>query len=401
MTSTVQNPATATIPSSQELIERAIDLVPLLRENAAKADRDRRIPEENIRALDDSGLLRATRPPQHGGYEIDPITKNVVMGTLARGCGSTAWVATLLADGNFLAAKFPDEVQDEVFADPDAKVSATLIAAGRAERDGAGFRVSGKWPFNTGCLHAQWVAQPAVVELEAGRPEVCFFLMPYTELTIVDDWDVSGLRGTGSNTVTGQNVYVPQERMVRLAEAKSGKCFGELNKDKPLYRIPPVPYIITSGGAAFPGLAQAAYDLFMEKLPNRGPIAYTGYTQRNEAAITHHQVAEVALKMECANDLLTSATATVWRKALDNEPYTGADMPRIWGQVSYATRLFGEVIEVLRVASGAHAIYNDQPMSLIARDAAALSTHAAMMPTTGVEHYGRSLSGQEPNTPWL
>lgn len=147
---TVATPDTS--PASQEAlrseyIQRAKDLVPLLRSNARRTDEERRLPQENIDALEKSGILRASRPVQHGGIEMDEITKFHVFSELARGCGSTGWVATLLSDASFLVSLFPDEVQAEVFADPNTHTTATLIPAGRAERDGSGFRVTGRWPF--------------------------------------------------------------------------------------------------------------------------------------------------------------------------------------------------------------------------------------------------------------
>jgi len=389
------------VPSNETLIRRASELVPLLRANARQADRDRRLPRANLEALEKSDLLRATRPLHHGGFEMDTPTKIRVMSELARGCGSTAWTATLYSDANYLVSLFPDEVQDQVFADPNMRCTATLIPAGRAERDGSGFRVSGKWPFNTGCLDAQWVVQPAVIELEAGQPEVCIFLMPYSELKILDDWHVSGLRGTGSNTVVGEHVLVPQERMIRLAEAKLGGHRSVKNRDKTLYRTGPVPYVLSSACAVMPGLARAAMEMFLEKLPTRGPIAYTGYGQRSEAPLTHHQVGEAELKIRAADHLTAEIGEIVSSHARSGEPYAPTELPKVWGMVAYSTKLYAEAVEILRLASGAHGIYDTAPIQLMFRDAQALLMHAVMMPPTGIEHYGRALSGLAPNNPWL
>ncbi|MDT7710389.1 MAG: 3-hydroxy-9,10-secoandrosta,3,5(10)-triene-9,17-dione monooxygenase [Pseudonocardiales bacterium] len=401
MTELAERPTAA--PTGAELIQRAADLVPMLRANAPQAHAERRMPKENLKALEDSGILRATRAREYGGYEIDTHTKLGIFRELARGCGSTAWVATLYSDADFLIAHFPDEVQEQVYGDGDPSVhcTATLIPTARAERDGAGFRLNGKWPFNSGCLDGTWVTEPAVVELEAGRPEVCLFLMPYADLTILDDWHVSGLRGTGSNSVVGENVFVPEERMLRLEELKLGQGRSERNKDRPIYTIPAVPYVLTSGGGTFPGLASAVLELFMERLPTRGPIAYTGYGQRSEAPITHHHVAEASMKIRSGDHLMSGAADILSRHAQSGEPYAPGEIPEIWGMVSYSTRLYGEAIETLRQASGASGIHESQPIQLVSRDAQALATHAVMMPTTGIEIYGRSLCGLEPNTPML
>lgn len=373
----------------------------MLRANARQADRERRMPRENLAALEQTELLRATRPVQHGGFEMDTLTKIRVMSELARGDGSTAWVALLYSDGNYLVSLFPDEVQDEVFAAPHARITATLIPAGMAKRDGAGFRVTGRWPFNTGCLDAQWVVQPAVIELEPGAPEVCLFLMKYEELTIVDDWYVSGLRGTGSNTVVAEHVFVPEARMLRLVDAKWGGHRSVANRDKVLYRTGPIPYVLSSACTVMPGLAKAAMELFLEKLPSRGPIAYTGYAQKSEAPVTHHLLAEADLKIRAAEHLMMDIGELVGSHAERGAPYALTDLPRAWGMLGFSSRLCLEAIEAIRMVSGAHGIYDSQAIQIVFRDAQALSTHGVLMPSTGIEHYGRALAGLTPNNPWL
>jgi alkylation response protein AidB-like acyl-CoA dehydrogenase len=387
-------------PSREELVQRAADLIPLLRKNAPQADRERRLPEENLDALEESGLLRMTRPRRYGGYEIDARTKYEVLSELARGCASTAWVTMIYTDVSFIIGKFPDEVQDEVFSDSHVRATGTLIPTAQAVRVAGGFRVGGQWRFNTGSLHAQWVFEPAIVEFEAGRPEVCIFLMRWSELEIIDDWYVSGLRATGSNSAVAREVFVPENRVLRFVDLKEDHSKSEANKGSHLYAIPAFPFVFTSGGSHLPGVAKAALDLFLERAQDR-PITYTGYTKKSDAAVTHLQVAEVSLKIAAADHLMHEASEILDYRAATGTPWAPEDMPKVWGIVSYTSRLCAEAIETIRQAAGASAINDGDPMQLIARDAGALSTHAAMMPTTGLEHYGRSLCGLPPTTPLL
>ena len=388
------------IPSREELVQRAADLVPLLRKNAPQADQERRIPEENLVALEEAGLLRMTRPRRYGGYEIDALTKYEVLTELARGCASTAWVTMIYTDVSFIIGKFPDEVQDEVFSDPQVRATGTLIPTGQAVRVDGGFQVNGQWRFNTGSLHAQWVFQPAIVEYEPGQPEVCIFLMRWSELEIMDDWFVNGLRATGSNSAVARDVFVPENRVLRFADLKENRSKSEQNKGSHLFGMPPFPFVFTSGGSHLPGVARAALELFLERAASR-PITYTGYAQKSDAAVTHLQVAEVSMKIAAADHLMREASGILDHHAATGTPWGPDELPRIWGIVSFSTRLCAEAIETIRQAAGASAINDSDPMQLIARDAGALSTHAVMMPTTGLEHYGRSLFGLPPTTPLL
>ncbi|SDC93242.1 acyl-CoA dehydrogenase family protein [Actinokineospora iranica] len=395
------SPGLLATPDSDELVHRAASLVPLLRSNAQRCAEARRVPAENLEALREAGLFRLMLPRHFGGYESTMRTKMAVLAEIARGCASTAWVATLYYDATFLLSLFPDSVQDEVFADPVTLHSATLVPTGRAVRVNGGYLVSGRWPFNSGCLDATYAVQPGMIENSDGPAEMAHFVIPYTELTVADDWHVSGMAGTGSNTVTGENIFVPNERAALASRVMFGAHLSERNAHSALYRVPLVPYVLTSCPPAFLGMAAAAYELFMARLPERGPIAYTGYTHFRDAPITHHQVAGAKLTIEAADHFAYQAADLVDQRARTGTPYGPQDKPRVWGLVSHATKLYMEAIETLRLASGATAINEAMPIQLVARNAQALATHALMLPTTGVEHYGRALCGLEPSTPLL
>jgi hypothetical protein len=150
-----------------------------------------------------------------------------------------------------------------------------------------------------------------------------------------------------------------------------------------------------------PGLAKAAMELFLEKLPARGPIAYTGYAQKNEAPITHQLLGEADLKIRAAEHLMMDIGELVGSHAERGAPYALTELPRAWGMLGFSSRLCLEAIEAIRMASGAHGIYDSQAIQIVFRDAQALSTHGVLMPSTGIEHYGRALAGLTPNNPWL
>jgi len=385
--------------SRSELAERAAGLVPLLRERALRANDERRVVPECLAALRGAGALRMSRPARFGGHEAGARTKTEVFGEIARGCGSTAWVTTLHEDAAWLASMLPDAVQEEVFSDPDTLFTATLIPTAKAERRGDGFVVNGRWPFNTGCLEADYVIEPAITDLAGGAPEVCLFLMPYAELTIEDDWFPTGLRGTGSNSVTGKDVFVRRERMLRLADVKSGAARSARNTAA-VHRMPLQPYILTSGGATLPGLARAAFELVSERIVGRA-ITYTLYADRTQAPVTHLQLAEAAMKMRSADLLLFDTVDRIDRYATEDRAWTDEEKTLCWASVGYGSRLYLEAIESLRLMSGASALDDRSPIQLVAKNAAALASHAMLVPTTGLEQYGRALCGLAPTSPFL
>ncbi|MEU4805809.1 acyl-CoA dehydrogenase family protein [Actinosynnema sp. NPDC023587] len=380
-----------------DLVDRVRALVPLLRANAARCTEDRRVPRENLDALREAGLYRAGLPRHFGGLESDMRTKFAALVEVARGCGSTAWVSTIYTDAVFLLAKFPDEVQEEVYADPEAFHCATLALPGRAVPVDGGYAVSGRWPFNSGCLDASYLLQPAVVE----GGELTHFLLSAPDVTIEDDWYVSGMEGTGSNTVSGQDVFVPHRHAIPTMRLLDQTHRSERNADSPVFRHPPLPYLLTSGVASFVGMAETAYELYLARLPRRGQVAYTGYAHHRDAPITHHQVAETRFKIDSARLLAEQAADLLDERIAAGVLCDEEDRARVWGLAGYASRLCTEAVEVLRLASGASGIATKNPIHQISRDVQALATHAIMVPTTGIEHYGRALCGVAPSTPLL
>src|SRR4029434_2964506 len=189
------------VPSMSDLIERAATVRPLLEQNADETDRLRRLPDAVVQSLKETGLCRLMVPKRFGGYETDIRTYIAVMAELGRGCGSTAWVASLINVCAWLAGLFPEQAQRDVWAeDPDAWIAGSLAPNGLAVPADGGWRVKGRWPWASGCLHAQWVACGIHMENDQGEmTNLGLSLMPIGDVRIEDTWFMVGMKGTGSN----------------------------------------------------------------------------------------------------------------------------------------------------------------------------------------------------------
>ncbi|MCU1656697.1 MAG: oxidoreductase [Pseudonocardiales bacterium] len=151
------SPTAADRDRRAELVRRAVELVPLLERNAGQTEDDRRVAEENIAAIEKAGLFKIMQPKRYGGMEVDFRTKLEVTSTLARGCGSTAWTTNLINVCHWFVGVWNEQAQDDVWGEnPDNRVAGVLAPTGTAEVVDGGYRVSGRWEWCTGCLHAQW-----------------------------------------------------------------------------------------------------------------------------------------------------------------------------------------------------------------------------------------------------
>ena len=374
---------------TDSLVARAAGLVPMLRKSAPAAEKARRVPQESYDALSAAGIFKMTAPKAYGGVEADFQTQCDVLAEIARGCPSTSWVATIYSAMSWLVATFPDETQEEIYANRDPRIAGVFSPTGTAVPKDGGFAVNGRWPFNTGCHGATWTVLNVVV----GELPTCM-IATSADLEILDDWYATGMTATGSNTVIAKNVFVPARRAMPLPDMLEAKYPARHNSDNPYFNYPMAPVLTVNAAGTPIGTARGAMDAFLERLPGRG-ITYTTYTNKSEAPVTHLQMAEASLKLD-------SSAAHVRLAAAIMDEATGRmtlqERVKARAHVAYSTGLAREATDILFYASGASSIQEHMAIQRYQRDIQALSNHAIMHPQTGLELYGRILCGLPPNT---
>ena len=391
----------STPPSDTGLVERVQAIQPLLREHALRTEQERRVTGEAVAALTDAGVYRMNVPRRYGGYQSRLSTQVEVLGEIAAGCGSTGFMALNQAGCSYIAALFPDEAQDEIFTSPDVRIGGTLIPDAVAVATDGGYVVNGTSAFATGCQNADWHLLTARVESDSGLPEVLWTAVPMSDLEILDDWYVSGLAGSGSNSVVARDVFVPAHRVLPVGALLRGESASKANADDPFYRMPVLLLFCAWTAPNALGLARAALAEFTERIHHRG-ITYTFHERQYEAGVTHLQVAEAALKISCAELLTGEFVARIEAATKNGDPsYTQADRARIRAQSGYTTRLCKEAVDLIASASGASSLHRDVPVQRAVRDLHALSLHSFVNPTTNLELYGRVLAGVDAGTPFL
>lgn len=351
-------------------------------------------------ALTDAGVYRMNVPRRYGGYQSRLSTQVEVLSEIAAACGSTGFMALIQAGCSYIAALFPDEAQDEIFTGPDVRVGGTLIPDAVAVATDGGYVVNGTSGFATGCQNADWHLLTARVEHAGGPPEVLWTAVPMSDLEILDDWHVSGLAGSGSNSVVARDVFVPAHRVLPVGPLLAGDLASKANADDPFYRMPVLLLFCAWTAPNALGLARASLAEFTERIHRRG-ITYTFHERQYEAGVTHLQAAEAAMKISCAELLTGEFVARIEAAAEHGDPYTQADRARIRAQSGYTTRLCKEAVDLIASASGASSLHQDVPIQRAVRDLHALSLHSFVNPTTNLELYGRVLSGLDAGTPFL
>ena len=221
--------------------------------------------------------------------------------TLGQACGSTAWATTLINVCGWLLGVYPEQAQRDVLeADPDARICGVVAPSSTTQAVDGGLTVTGQWGFASGCLHSQWAMLGVPVVDERGEQiDQGLALIPMSDLTIKDTWYVAGMRGTGSNTLIAEDVFVPSHRILSVSKAIGGE-YGTEHTDEALYRSAFVPVLSLVLVGPQLGLAKGALNDVKASLAKGKGISYTFYEKATDSGSTQINVAEAASLIDTA-----------------------------------------------------------------------------------------------------
>jgi 3-hydroxy-9,10-secoandrosta-1,3,5(10)-triene-9,17-dione monooxygenase len=249
----------------EEAIERARSIVPVAKKNVQLAEEMRRIPEENARAILESGLMPLMRPKMFGGFEADWMTQIDCVSEVAQHCGSTGWVMTFFLQHQFFLSLFPLEAQRFVYErHKDPTILTSFFQTGSAKEVPGGYEVGGRWHFGSGGDYCNWAILGGVIRNPDGtiKKRLNFLLKP-EQFKIDRVWDAIGLRGSGSNDIVVEPTFVPESFVYDHDLAMIGKAQGQSVHEGVLYRAP---LVLNSGFAVMTpmhGIARGCYDAFV------------------------------------------------------------------------------------------------------------------------------------------
>ncbi|MEU4321776.1 3-hydroxy-9,10-secoandrosta-1,3,5(10)-triene-9,17-dione monooxygenase oxygenase subunit [Nocardia fluminea] len=373
---------------TQEVTERVEALLPTLRERAQEAEDLRRIPEESMKALQETGFFRLLQPKQWGGHAADPVVFYDTVRKIASACGSTGWVSGIIGVHNWHLALFEQQAQQDVWGeDTDVRISSSYAPMGAGQAVDGGYIVRGSWAWSSGSDHATWAVLGGPV-IKNGKPvDFGSFLIPRSDYRIDDVWNVVGLRGTGSNTVVVEDVFVPSHRFLSFRAMSEGRAPGLEQNTDPVYKMPWGTVHPTTISAPIVGMGYGAYEAHVEHQGKRVRAAYAGENAKDDP-FAKVRVAEAASDIDAAWRQLSGNVAEEYALLLAGEevPFDLRVRARR-DQVRSTGRVIAS-IDKLFESSGATALANGTPLQRFWRDAHAGRVHAANDPERAYVMYG-------------
>jgi 3-hydroxy-9,10-secoandrosta-1,3,5(10)-triene-9,17-dione monooxygenase len=380
---------------AKQVLARAHALVPLLAEREAATNTARDVPAATIEAYHAAGLLRVLQPRRFGGLQLsfDVFSRSIEI--LTEGCASSAWVYAVLAEHQWIIASLPAQGQIDVWGDdPRAVASSSLAPRETATRCDGGWRLSGRFPFSSGCSHAQWAIVGARCDDAAGNLATRYLLVPMREVEIIDDWHVLGLRGTGSRTLMLRDVFVPAHRTVLLRELLEGTPPGaQVHPEYDVLRAPRGYLVVFSLPPVAFALGRRALALAASALSGR---LSRGVTRLAESEVVQLRLAEAAASIEVASLVLETRRAQSVAAVASGRAITPAEVLRNRRDITFGMRQIRDAVQGLVELCGSRSVHDSDPLQPMLRDILTIATHQAFSPLATLVPYGRLLLGLPP-----
>jgi alkylation response protein AidB-like acyl-CoA dehydrogenase len=302
--------------SNQTLLDGVRKLAPDITARAAEIEAARCVPPDLVDRLKSIGIFRMFVPRSHGGLELALPEGLEVIRALARLDGSVGWISMVGGGGAIFATLEPRETYDRIYRNgPDIPLCGSGQPAGTARPAAGGFRISGRWPFASGCKHAQWIAAFCLLTDDNGKPiagpqgqpQVRGFALPAQDWEIEDTWHAAGLRGTGSHHIVLRDVLVPETHFFDVeggAPCVPGPLYPAVRQLLPMFHT-----------ALAIGIAEGAVDDLVA-LANTGRQQFRATAAMRDSETFQYELGRISADLRAAQSFYEAQTAIIWHRAL-------------------------------------------------------------------------------------
>ena len=381
------------------LLAAAHDLAPRIREYADEIERARRLPAALVADLARAGFFRMCVPRRFGGEQVDAATMIRVIEAIAEADGAAGWCVMIAATSGVLSAYLPERAAHAVYGTAPQVVTGGVFAPlGKAVAVPGGYRVTGRWAFASGCEHCDWLMGGSVVFADGtpqllanGLPNSRLMLFPASDAQIIDTWNVSGLRGTGSHDIAVTDLFVPEERSVSLFTDPP-------RQPGPLYAVPVFGLLALGIAGVATGLARRAIDELIQLASAKTP---SGSRRRlADRGVIQMQVAQAEAALRSGRAFLFETVGQTWDAAAATGAISVQQRALLRLAATQATVSATSAVDWMYTAGGGTSIYAANPLQRCFRDIHVVTQHIMVAGPT-YELTGRILLGMDADTSML
>jgi alkylation response protein AidB-like acyl-CoA dehydrogenase len=365
---------------------------------ADQTQRERRLPAPLVATLAEAGLFRLCVPRALGGGEVDVASMVRTIEEVSYADGSVGWCVMIGATSAVVSAYLDQDTAREVYGDQRVVTGGVFAPHAKALVVDGGYRVTGQWPFASGCQHCGWLMGGSLIigddgprRLPNGNPDSRMMLFPAAEARVIDTWDVSGLRGTGSHDIAITDLFVPRRCSVSLLTDRP-------RHDGPLYAFPVFGLLALGIAGVALGIARHAIDQLTLLATGKTP---TGARRKlAERPSVQSELAQAEARLRSARAFLLETVAETWRSAVVEGAISVQQRALLRLAATHATRSSATVVDAMYDAGGGSSIYSSNPLQRCFRDVHVVTQHMMVGPMT-LELSGRLLLGLGTDTSML
>ena len=374
-----------------KLLKYARELVPKLRERSRAAEEARKVSEQTISDLITTGLSRVCQPSRFGGSEQPWDVLCEISMELGKGCSSQAWVFNVFAEYSCLLAQFPEQAQQDVWGvDPKTLISGSYVPSGEAKKTKGGWLLNGRYGFSSGVHNSGWSIVGVLLPIGENDSHVhCFVLVSKLDRKIIDNWQVSGLSGTGSADIEFHEAFVPEHRVLDGRLAARGESPGSELNTAPVYKMPNFGFAQTALASVVIGAAKGAisdFTMLMKTEKVRGkPMADIHSMQL--------RLAEASAQAESARLLVLGTARENMAKLSTGAKLMLGDLARNRRNSAYGVDLSKRAVNSLLEVTGTAGLYLENDIQRAFRDINAASGYYPLSWDLNATIYGRYAVG--------
>lgn len=384
-------------PTPEDVVARARELVPFLRKQAPAHREARRVTPDTIKVLKEAGLFRVLQPRRYGGYEMNPSVFAKVQIALANGDPSTGFIYGVLSVHSFHLGFYDEQAALDVWEkDPDVLIASPYAPFGRAVEVPGGYRLTGRWPFSSGCDNCEWNLLGGVIDTpeEAGAPlmtRMKSFLVPRSDANVIDTWNVIGLQGTGSKDIQVEDIFVPHHRVQKFPIVNPADHPGIKVNPGPIFNFPFMPLFLRAVSSASIGALEGMIDVFCAYTSGRRGV------MNDEVAkdpVVQFALSQAKAGVEDLKAILFSNFAEAEDAIARGEKLEADRLKLFMVQSANAPHRAQELALGLMRAAGAHGIRVDRDLAHFYADILVIGQHSSNNPRKhGVELGNAMLQG--------
>lgn len=385
----------------EEMIARATAMIPMLRSRQAETEAAGRLLEQTNQEFLKAGFYRIVQPRRFGGYEFSLTTYVRVMMEIGRGCPSSGWVLALVSGHPIMLADFDERAQVEAYGTDGDYRCPSVGSPVPVKVEEGGYRVDGSWDYTSGCDVSTHAMVSGLIPDGNGGFSARLMLVDRDDFTIVDNWQMMGMQGTGSRQVVVKDVFIPDYRTAPMAMWQApGTGAAHAN---PMYNGCKASFFLIELGAVVVGTVKGAMDLY-EEICRTKKMRFPPKVFLYESHEFQQYYGDAQAKLDAAEALLLKVTEE-YVEACAADPRTGGDFTeetdrRLFATAQEACRLAWDALEIIFTTAGTSIGARDSMLARLYRDASVQKTHFVQQRSRTTVNAARLHFGLVPLTPF-